>query len=162
MENNRKNQEVFIEDVFNNSIQNVFDAWTDPEKLVKWYAPDGCTIYFKKLDIRKRGKYQACISNPTHGDCWVIGEYLEIIPNSKIVFSMDNADENGEPINPADIGMDKDWPGRTVVTVTFKEENGKTRLTLQQTVSQALAQKTGAYPSWLQMLSNMRSLLETK
>ncbi|GAB3361063.1 SRPBCC domain-containing protein [Arachidicoccus ginsenosidivorans] len=162
MEKSIKTQEVFIEEVFNASIQSVFDAWTDPEQLMKWYAPDGCTISFKTLDIKKGGKYHCCISNPTYGDCWAIGEYLEILPYAKVVFSMDNADENGNPINPADIGMDKNWPGKTVVTVTFQEENCKTRLTLRQTVSQALAQKTGAYPSWLQMLSNMRSLLESK
>jgi hypothetical protein len=43
--------------------------------------------------------------------------------------------------------------------VTFSEEHGKTKLQLRQTVSQALAQKTGAYPSWLEMLDNMRTLL---
>jgi hypothetical protein len=55
--------------------------------------------------------------------------------------------------------MDAAWPGETLVTVTFSEEHGKTKLQLRQTVSQALAQKTGAYPSWLEMLDNMRTLL---
>ena len=72
---------------------------------------------------------------------------------------MINADENGNPINPTEIGMDPDWPGETLVTVTLTEENGKTKLQLRQTVSQELAKKTGAYPSWLQMLNNMRALL---
>lgn len=159
MENKEKAQEVFIEEVFNASIESVFKAWTDPEKLMKWYAPDGCTIHFKKLEIKKGGKYLSCISNPQYGDCWCMGEYKEIEPHSKIVFSMINADENGNPIDPTDIGMDADWPGYTLVTVTLTEENGKTKLQLRQTVSQKVAQKTGAYPSWLQMLGNMRTLL---
>lgn len=70
-----------------------------------------------------------------------------------------NADEAGNPVNPADIGMDPGWPGETLVTVTLQEENGKTKLQLRQTVSQQLAKKTGAYPSWLQMLRNMQALL---
>lgn len=159
MEIGINNNEVFIEETFNASIEKVFQAWTDPEKLMKWYAPDGCTIRFKELNIKNGGTFHSCISNPQFGDCWCIGEYREIVPNSKLVFTMINSDENGNQINPVDIGMDSDWPGETLVTVTLTEENGKTKLQLRQTVSQELAQKTGAYPSWLQMLNNMQTLL---
>lgn len=159
MENRINNNEVFIEETFNASIDRVFKAWTDPEKLMKWYAPDGCTIRFRELYIKSGGKFHSCVSNPQFGDCWCIGEYKEVIPNSKLVFTMVNADESGNPINPADIGMDADWPGETLVTITLTEENGKTKLQLRQTVSQELAKKTGAYPSWLQMLNNMQTLL---
>lgn len=159
MENTQSNSEVFIEETFNVSIEKVFQAWTDPEKLMKWYAPDGCTIRFSDLNIKKGGKFHSCVSNPKYGDCWCIGIYKEVVPNTKLVFTMVNADENGNPINPVEIGMDPDWPGETIVTVTLSEENGKTKLQLRQNVSKELAKKTGAYPSWLQMLNNMKRLL---
>ena len=159
MENRFNSNEVFIEETFNASIEKVFSAWTDPEKLMKWYAPDGCTIHFSKIKIETGGQFHSCISNPQFGDCWCIGEYKEVLPNSKIVFTLINADENGNPTNPAEIGMDPDWPGATLVTVTLTEENGKTKLQLRQTVSQELAKKTGAYPSWLQMLNKMQIML---
>lgn len=153
-------QEVFIEETFHASIERVFNAWTDPGKLLQWYAPAGCTIRFKTLNIVTGGKFHSCISNPVHGDCWCIGEYLEVQPYIRIVFTLINADENGQPINPTTIGMDADWPGETVVTVTFSEvEKGITRLQLKQSVSQDLAKKTGAYPSWLQMLEKMRGVV---
>ncbi len=160
MENSIVANEVFIERIFNAKIEKVFSAWTDPEKLMKWYAPDGCTVHFKKIKIETGGQFHSCISNPRFGDCWAIGTYKEVLPNRKIVFSLVNADEKGNPINPVDIGMDPDWPGETLVTVTFTEENGKTKLQLRQTVSQELAKKTGAYPSWLQMLNNMQIMLD--
>jgi uncharacterized protein YndB with AHSA1/START domain len=159
MGNRVNNNEVFIEETFNASIERVFEAWTDPEKLMKWYAPDGCMIYFKKIEIETGGRFHSCISNPEFGDCWCIGEYKEVVSNSKIVFTMINADENGNPVNPSEIGMDPDWPRETLVTVTFSEENGKTTLQLRQTVSQEIAKRTGAYPSWLQMLNNLRTTL---
>jgi uncharacterized protein YndB with AHSA1/START domain len=159
MEQQINANEVFIEETFNASAERVFSAWTDPEKLMKWYAPDGCTIRFGKIEIETGGQFHSCISNPQFGDCWCIGEYKEVTPNTKIVFTLINADENGHPINPADIGMSPDWPGETLVTVTFKEENGKTRLQLRQTVAQELAKRTGAYPSWLQMLNHMKTFL---
>ena len=153
------NKEILIERVLNANMKNVFRAWTDPEKLIKWYAPVGCTIHFSKINIKTGGSFHSCISNPSFGDCWCIGEYKEVTPDSKIVFTMVNADEKGNPINPADIGMDPDWPRETLVTITFSEENGKTKLQLHQNASEELAKKTGAYPSWLQMLDNMQSFL---
>lgn len=160
MEKGVNKQEVFIEETFNASPERVFSAWTNPEKLIQWYAPDGCRIHFKKIEVKTGGKFHSCISNPQFGDCWCIGEYKEVVPYTKLVFTLVNADENGEPIDPATIGMDSNWPGKTLVTVTFAEENGKTKLQLRQTVSQELAQKTGAYPSWLQMLNHMRAILD--
>lgn len=159
MENRVSNNEVFIEDTINASAERVFSAWTDPEKLMKWFAPNGCTIHFKKLEVKTGGQFHSCVSNPQFEDCWCIGEYKEVTPNSKIVFTMANANEDGEPINPVEIGMDPDWPDKTIVTVTFTEEDGKTKLQLRQTVSQELAKKTGAYPSWLQMLATMKTIL---
>ncbi|MNE42772.1 hypothetical protein D3C80_1369200 [compost metagenome] len=159
MESRVSKNEVFIEETFNASPERVFKAWTDPEKLLKWFAPDGCTIHFKTINVEEGGQFHSCISNPQYGDCWCIGEYKEVVPNMKLVFTMVNADENGNPINPADIGMDPNWPGETLVTVLLTEEGGKTKLQLRQTVSQELAKKTGAYPSWLQMLNNMQTLL---
>ncbi|GIZ08155.1 SRPBCC domain-containing protein [Flavobacterium sp. UMI-01] len=154
-----KNQEVKIIRIFDAPIDMVWKAWTDTELLMKWYAPNGCTIHFKHIEVETGGKFHSCISNPEYGDCWCIGEYKEVVPNSKIVFTMINADENGNPIDPTKIGMDPDWPGETLVTITFEKENTKTRMELHQTVSQELAIKTGAYPSWLQMLDKMQLLL---
>ena len=162
MKNLVANKEVFIELVINASPERVFSAWTDPDKLVKWYAPDGCTVRFKKIDIRTGGQFHSCISSPQFGDCWAIGEYKEVVPNKKIVFTLINADENGNPINPIEIGMDPEWPGETLVTVTFADENGKTRMQLRQTVAEEVAKRTGAFPSWLQMFSNMQTILDQK
>ncbi|MBS1751539.1 MAG: SRPBCC domain-containing protein [Bacteroidetes bacterium] len=150
---------VFIEEIFDAGPERVFKAWTDPQKLMQWYAPEGCTIHFKKIEVEAGGKFHSCISNPHFGDCWCIGEYKEVTPYSRLVFTLINADENGEPVNPGEIGMNPDWPGETLVTVIFTEENGKTKLQLRQTVSQELAKKTGAYPSWIQMLNNLQNRL---
>ena len=76
MEKRVNNNEVFIEETFNASLEKVFSAWTDSEKLMKWYAPDGCTIHFKKIEIETGGQFHSCISNPQFGDCWCIGESL--------------------------------------------------------------------------------------
>jgi uncharacterized protein YndB with AHSA1/START domain len=151
--------EMLIEDVFDASPERVFDAWTDPAKLAEWYAPDGCTVRFKRLEAKTGGRIHFCISSPQFGDNWAIGEYREVTPYTKIVYTLIFADENGNPVDPKTIGMDPEMPRETVVTVTFEEENGKTRMRLRETVSLELAQKTGAYAGWLQMLNKMKGIL---
>lgn len=140
----------------------VFEAWTDPKHLKQWFAPPGCTIEFKKLDIKPGGTFHSCVHDPAHGDCWCIGEYLEIIKPEKIVYSVINADKDGNPVDPSILGMDPEWPAKSVVTILFTEVNGKTTINLRQTASEEVAKRTGAYPSWIKMLDRLDDLLVGK
>lgn len=139
----------------------VFKAWSSPENLVRWYAPTGCSILFKELDFRPGGKFHSCIKTPSGYECWCTGEYREIMEPERIVFTMRMANEAGEPIDPAAMGMDPEWPAETVVSVTLTEHEGHTTLTLHQTVGEAIAKRTGAYPSWLEMLDNLEQFLSS-
>ncbi|WP_010584998.1 SRPBCC family protein [Schlesneria paludicola] len=146
---------VVIERVFDAPRELVFQAWTDREHLANWYAPNGCTITFKTLEIRPGGVFHSCIRSPEGHECWCKGVYLEIEPPTRIVYSMSIADQDGNLAEPVDVGMDPEWPRETTVTVSFLEWGDKTRLTLHQTVREAIAKRTGAYPSWLQMLDRL-------
>lgn len=151
--------EVLIRREFGAPRRLVFEAWSDPAHLAAWFAPRGCTLEIRALDFREGGRFHTCIRNPDFGDCWCIGTYLEVVRPEKIVFTMATADEDGTIIEPAAAGHDVQWPRETIVTVTFAEQQGKTLLTLHQTVSEALARKTGAYPSWLEMLDRLSETL---
>jgi len=152
-------KQILITREFDATRDLVFRAWTDPGQLAKWYAPHGCQIRFHKLDIRPGGRFHSCIATPDGHECWCIGEYLEVEAPARIVLTMISADATGKPVEPADLGMDPAWPKETTVTVTFAEHAGKTTLTLEQTVSESLAKKTGAHPSWLQMLDRLAEQL---
>jgi uncharacterized protein YndB with AHSA1/START domain len=158
---NQLDKEVLITHTFNAPRDVVFKAWTNVEQLKRWYAPKGCTVDFKEADIRKGGSFLCCIFNPDFGDCWCKAEFLELDFPKLIVYNLANTDKNGNRINPVDEGFDEDWPGQTVVTVTFTELNGKTTITLHQTVSESIAKRTGAYPSWIQMLERLEHFTST-
>jgi uncharacterized protein YndB with AHSA1/START domain len=151
--------EVLITRIFDAPREMVFNAWTQPDQLVLWYAPGDCTIQIKKFDFRKGGSFHTCIKATAHNDCWCTGVYHEIVAPEKIVFSMLIADENGNKITAAEAGMDPEWPAETIVTVTFDDDNGKTKLTLHQTVAESVAKRTGAYPSWLDMFRKLDNIL---
>jgi uncharacterized protein YndB with AHSA1/START domain len=92
-------------------------------------------------------------------ECWCKGAYRKIAPHDLIEFTMRVSDAQGNDANPVAMGMDPAWPEETVVTVTFEDAPEGTLLTLRQTVDEALAMRTGAHPSWLQMLDNLEAQL---
>jgi len=150
-----KNQQVCITRLFDAPREFVFQAWSDVAHLTRWYAPHGCTIQFQHLDFRQGGTFHSCIRSPQGHECWCVGEYREIVAPERIIFTMAIADAYGNRMEPTAVGMDPAWPMETITTVTFKEVDGKTELTLRQTVNEALAKRTGAHPSWLQMLDRL-------
>ncbi|WP_157558114.1 SRPBCC family protein [Niabella aurantiaca] len=150
---------VALTHVFDAGWERVFSAWTDPEQLVRWYAPDGCSIRFKSIDVREGGSFHSCVQDPVHGDCWCKGTYLELKAPERLVFTMVVTNEQGDDLSPEEAGMPADWPVLTKVTVTFTSLGNKTEILLQQTVPAALARQTGALPSWIRMFNRLNQLL---
>ena len=150
---------VLISRVIDAPRELVFKAWTDPEQLTRWYAPRGCSIDFRTLDVRPGGDFHSCILTPHGKECWCKGVYREIVEPERIVFSMEVSNEQGDSAEPSDVGMDPDWPKETIVTVTLDDIGARTKLTLQQTVAESLAKRTGAHPGWLDMLDRLNEIL---
>ena len=140
----------------------MFKAWTDPDHLIEWFAPDGCSIRFERLDLREGGGFHSCITTPDGYECWAKGVYLDITPPERIVMIMAITDQEGNLVEPIQMGMDPEWPRETIVTVTLEDLGSQTRMTLHQTVSEALAKRTGAHPSWLQMFDRLAASLRHK
>ncbi|MBB2149325.1 SRPBCC family protein [Pedobacter gandavensis] len=154
-----KEKELYITHLFNAPVEMVFRAWTDPNQLVQWYAPDGCSISYKSINIEKNGSFHSCIHDPVHGDCWVKGKYLDIVFPEKLVFSMNLSNEAGDILAATDAGKPGDWPMEILTTVTFSPIGTQTKLSLHQSVPEASAKENGAYQSWIKMLAKLSSLL---
>ena len=153
-------KELFITHLFDAPREIVFRAWTDPEQLKHWYAPDGCTIEFKSINVTTGGTFHSCIHDPVHGDCWIKGAYLEITFPEKLVFSMVLSDEQGTSVSSVDAGKPEEWPEALVTTVTFESLGKQTKLSLHQSVSEEEAKKTGAYQSWIKMFNKLNALIK--
>jgi uncharacterized protein YndB with AHSA1/START domain len=152
---NADQKELFITHLFDAPRNAVFQAWTDPEQLKHWYAPDGCTIEFKTIDPTQGGKFHSCIHDPVHGECWVKGTYLKVLPDQELVFTMVMSDEAGNSLSSVKAGKTKDWPEEQITTVIFESIGGQTKVSIHQTVSEEEAKKTGAYQGWIKMLNRL-------
>lgn len=152
---------VLISRVFDAPRDLVFDAWTRPEYLMRWFAPRGCTFHIERIDVRAGGGFHSCVRDASF-ECWCLAVYREIVRPERLVYTLAIADQHGNKVAAADVGHDQRWPSETLLTVTFEELGGKTKLTLHQDVSEALAKQTGAYPSWIEMFQRLDELLRER
>ena len=157
MENNKK--DLLITHLFEAPPELVFKAWTEAGHLQQWYAPEGCTVEIKTIEVKEGGRFHSCIHDPVHGACWIIGVYKEVLAPRRLVFTMILSNEQGENVNANTAGKSKEWPEEIITTVTFEPVGKHTRLTLHQTVAEAEARKTGAYQSWFSMFDKLNLLM---
>ena len=147
---------VLIERTFDAPRELVFRAWVERDRLVRWFAPHGCSLEVRAMDVREGGAFHFRIRDPRHGDCWTRGVFREVRPPERLAYTISFSDERGNFVEPSAAGRDADWPREALVTVTFASTGeGGTRVTLRQAVSEAAARRTGAYPSWLEMLDRL-------
>lgn len=95
----------------------LFEAYGKPEHLKRWFGPKGYPLTLCEVDFRVGGRYRFAMTGPDGRQNTPFGgEYLEIVPDKRIVF--DNSFE--EP-----------HPRKMIMTVTFEEmTGGKTRLVM--------------------------------
>jgi uncharacterized protein YndB with AHSA1/START domain len=109
----------------------VFRSWTNPKYLVSWWGPKGFTAPLCNIDLRIGGKYHFCMRSPEGKDYYSTGVYREIVNPRRIVCTDSFADEKGNVVPATHYGMGGDFPLEMLVTVTFEEIEGKTKMTLK-------------------------------
>jgi uncharacterized protein YndB with AHSA1/START domain len=119
-------RELLITRSFDAPARLLFEAWSKPEHLKKWFGPVGYPVTMCEMDFRKGGRWRAAMTGPGGKQQTPFGgEYLEIVPNRRIVFS------NGFELPGAE---------KMIMTITFDEMDGKTLLSIR-TLFASIAQK---------------------
>ena len=96
----------------------VYAAWTDPAQLKQWWGPEGVQTRNFTSDARVGGKYRWDLLNQEGEEMTVYGEYRELVPGRKIVFTWQWDD-------------DEAWKNvSSVVTVELADRDGGTELRL--------------------------------
>jgi uncharacterized protein YndB with AHSA1/START domain len=117
--------------IFDAPRELVWRAWTDPEQVRLWWGPKDFTSPFAKIDLRVGGTYLYDMRSPESKDFWSTGIYREIVPLERIIATDNFADEKGNVVPASHYGMIGDWPSELLVTLTFEEQNGRTKFTLR-------------------------------
>ncbi len=112
----RSDRELVVTRTFNGPARLVFDAWTKPELLKRWWVPRSApmTMVSCEVDAGVGGKYRFVFAMGG-AEMAFFGKYLEVVPNARLVWTNEEEGDNGP-----------------VTTATFEEKDGKTLLTVHE------------------------------
>lgn len=119
---------MFITRIFNAPLEKVWRAWTDPKLVKQWWGPEHFTSPGAEIDFRVGGKYLFGMRDPDGNEYWSTGEYVEIAPMARIVYTDSFSDAQGNVVSPQQFGMSADFPESQEITLTFEDLGGQTLL----------------------------------
>jgi len=147
-------RELVVTRIFDAPVELVWKAWTEPERVMRWWGPKGYTSPAAEIDLRVGGKYLWCMRSPEGQDLWSTGVYREIVPLERLVSTNSFADENGNPVPASHYGITADLPLEMVAEVTFEDLGGKTKLTLRHEM------REGADAGWNESFDKLAASLK--
>jgi uncharacterized protein YndB with AHSA1/START domain len=112
----KSERELVVTRTFDGPARIVFEAWTRPELLKRWWAPKstGVSLVSCEADVRVGGRYRFEFGHAGSKPMVFFGRYLEVTPHSRLVWTNEESDD------------------AAITTVTFEEKDGKTVLVLHE------------------------------
>lgn len=112
-------KQLHMERLFNAPRQLVFEAWSKPDYLARWWGPKGWTLPVCKVDFRAGGSWHYCMRGPEGEESWGKAIYHQIVVPERIVYSDYFSDAAGTLSDQMPVGT---------TTMTFIELDGKTKV----------------------------------
>jgi uncharacterized protein YndB with AHSA1/START domain len=131
----------------------VWKAWTDPAHLAKWWGPRGFSCPNCEFDLRVGGKLRVDMQHPDGTVRPMIGQFLEINPPERLVFTAIPLDPSGKPLFEATNAVD------------FRQDGPMTRINVRATVEKihdpiALRFLSGRDQGWSESLYRLADMLD--
>jgi uncharacterized protein YndB with AHSA1/START domain len=141
----KSERELVVTRTFNGPARIVFEAWTTPKLLKRWWAPKstGVSLLSCEADVRVGGRYRFEFGHAAASKPMVFfGRYIEVTPHSRLVWTNDETDDGA------------------VTTVTFEEKDGKTLLVMHELhpskeALDAIAGMEGGMPETFEQLDEL-------
>jgi uncharacterized protein YndB with AHSA1/START domain len=144
----KSEREIVVTRTFNGPARIVFEAWTKPELIKRWWVPKsiGMSLLSCEMDVRVGGNYRFVFGHDASKPMAFFGRYIEVTPYSRLVWTNEESDDGA------------------VTTVTFEEQDGKTLLTMHELYpsKEALdAAGTGSADATVETFAQLDELLIT-
>ena len=139
-------RELIVTRTINGPARLVFEAFTKPELLKRWWAPKsmGVSLLSCEADVRVGGRYRFVFGHDASKTMAFYGRYIEVTPYSRLVWTNEEGDDGG-----------------AVTTVTFEEKAGRTLLVMhdlypsKEALDGVLAGMEGAMRETLEQLDEL-------
>ncbi len=113
----KSERELVITRTFNGPARIVYEAWTKPELMKRWWSPKstGWALISCEMDVRTGGTYRLEFGNGEAPPMAFHGKYIEVTPGSRLVWTNEESGDDGQ-----------------ISTVIFEDKGDKTRLVLTE------------------------------
>jgi uncharacterized protein YndB with AHSA1/START domain len=126
-------RDLVVTRVFDAPVDLVWQAWTDPERVMRWWGPAGFTTPVARMDVREGGTSLVCMRSPAGQDLYNTWTYREIVPRQRLEFVQHFADKDGKRVDPAALGLPPEIPQEVRHVVTFQAvDDNKTSMTVTE------------------------------
>jgi uncharacterized protein YndB with AHSA1/START domain len=140
-------REMAVTRIFDAPARIVFEAWTNPELFMRWWAPKSMGVPLRscEMDVRTGGTYRLEFGKDAENTWAFFGKYIEVVPPARLVWTNEES-ENG-----------------AISTVTFVEDGGKTLLTFSEVypTKEALDESLGGMDGTPEQFEQLDELLAT-
>jgi uncharacterized protein YndB with AHSA1/START domain len=91
----KSERELVVTRTFNGSARIVFEAWTTPKLLKRWWAPKstGMSLLSCEADVRVGGRYRFEFGHEASRPVAFLGRYIEVTPHSRLVWTNEESDD---------------------------------------------------------------------
>jgi uncharacterized protein YndB with AHSA1/START domain len=142
-------RELVITRIFDAPRALVFKAWTEPERLMRWWGPRGFTMTLCELDLRPGGAYRFHMRSPEGVENRSRGVFREIVEPERLIMTQAWVDAEGKPGH------------QTLLTVTLADHGGKTKLTVHHAIFESVTARDLHQGGWNSALDCLSDYLAT-
>ena len=128
--------DVVVTRTFEAPVSVVWQAWTDGEQVKRWWGPRPFTAPVARMDVRAGGTSLVCMRAPKEmggQDYYNTWTYSEVVPNERLEYVLNFADQHGATIDPRQLGLPPGIPLAVPHVVTLKAVGaGRTEMTVSE------------------------------
>jgi uncharacterized protein YndB with AHSA1/START domain len=138
---------VRLHRVLRTKPEKLYRAFLDADAMAKWISPDGFTAKVHHMDAKLGGTFRMSFTNFSTGNSHSFGgEYRELVPNERLVYS-DKFD-------------DPNLPGEILVTFNLKAVSCGTELNIEQSGIPEVIPVEMCYLGWQESLEQLAKLVK--
>lgn len=126
-------KDVRIERTFAAPIDTIWAMWTEAEHFANWYGPMGARIPKADMNVEVGGSRHIGMEMDTPNgpmQMFFVGEYREIDPKTRLVYTEGMADAEGNALTAEQMGMPAGTPMETSVVVELEADGESTKMTM--------------------------------
>ena len=120
-------REIVLSRVLDAPHKMVWEAWTDPKQVAKWWGPKGFSTTIEEMDVRPGGVWRQVMHGPDGTDYPNESVFVDVVQYERLVYTLTGARKGGSPVKMEKTTTFEDVAGGTLVTMRAVFDSAEAR-----------------------------------